>query len=567
MNYKEKLNEWLESSFIDEETKEELRSIDDEKELEDRFYRGLEFGTAGLRGVIGAGTNRMNKYTVMKATKGVADFINQKGIENPSVAISYDSRKFSKEFAEYTALVFNANGIKTYVSDELRPTPVLSFMIRHLNCTSGVMVTASHNPAEYNGYKLYWDDGCQIKTPIDEEIMAVINSIDNYNIEMMDKEDAIRMGLFVYVGSEIDEAYLDAIKKERINPEISNERGKDIKIVYTPLNGCGNKLVRRVLKETGFTNVEVVKEQELPDSNFTTIPKPNPEYEEVYELGIKKAKEVGADVVIATDPDSDRLGMVVRNNEGEYIKFSGNAIGSLLTEYVLSSLEERGKLTGKERVIKSIVTTNLITDICNHYGVKLSNTLTGFKNIGGEITKCEDEEYGKFVFGFEESYGYVKGMHCRDKDAVVTSMLVAELMAVCMEKGTTLFEYMENIYNKYGRYVTETVAKKYPGIEGAAEMKEIMDNARNKVRSEIAGIKVKEIIDYQLKIKKDLINNTEEETTLPKSNVIFYNLEDGSFICIRPSGTEPLIKYYFDVKADTLEEAKNKLKIFQKEYL
>ena len=265
MNYKEKLNEWLESSFIDEETKE-------------------EFGTAGLRGVIGAGTNRMNKYTVMKATKGVADFINQKGIENPSVAISYDSRKFSKEFAEYTALVFNANGIKTYVSDELRPTPVLSFMIRHLNCTSGVMVTASHNPAEYNGYKLYWDDGCQIKTPIDEEIMAVINSIDNYNIEMMDKEDAIRMGLFVYVGSEIDEAYLDAIKKERINPEISNERGKDIKIVYTPLNGCGNKLVRRVLKETGFTNVEVVKEQELPDSNFTTIPKPNPEYEEVYEL-------------------------------------------------------------------------------------------------------------------------------------------------------------------------------------------------------------------------------------------------------------------------------------------
>lgn len=568
MDYKERMNEWLDSEFIDDETKEELKSLTDEKEIEDRFYRDLEFGTAGLRGIIGAGTNRMNKYVIMKTTKGVADYINSKNVPNPAVAISYDSRHFSKEFAEITALVFNANGIKAYVSDELRPTPVLSFMIRHFNCISGVMLTASHNPAIYNGYKLYWDDGCQIKAPVDSEVMSFVENQKDYNIDMMDKDDAIRMGLFEYVGKEeVDDVYIEEIKKERINPEVSEKLGKDIKIVYTPLNGCGNKLVRRVLAETGFSNVIVVKEQENPDGSFPTIPKPNPEYEEVYEIGIRYAKENDADVIIATDPDSDRLGMMVRNENGEYIKFTGNMVGAMLTEYVLSSLKERGELTGNERVIKSIVTTNLVKCITDSYGVKLSVTLTGFKHIGSEISKCCDEDgYGKFVFGFEESYGYVKGTHCRDKDAVVTTILVAELMALCKEKNTTVFKFMENIYDKYGRFVNETIAKRFEGKEGAEVIKNIMIDARNNKKSEIAGVKVKEIIDCLESTITNLQTGEVRPLDLPKSDVIEYILEDDSFIALRPSGTEPLIKYYYDIKGNTLEEAKNKLEKFKEEY-
>ncbi|MCQ2979647.1 MAG: phospho-sugar mutase [Clostridia bacterium] len=567
MDYRDKLNEWLESSFIDEETKNELRNVTDEKELEDRFYMDLEFGTAGLRGIIGAGTNRMNKYVIMKTTKGVADYINSKHIENPSVAISYDSRNFSKEFAEITALVFNANGIKAYVSDELRPTPVLSFMIRHFGCISGVMLTASHNPSKYNGYKLYWDDGCQIKAPVDSEVMSFVANQNDYNIEVMDKEEAIAKGLFCYVGKEVDDIYVETIKKERINPEIAEKYGKDISIVYTPLNGCGNKLVRRILAETGFTNVNVVKEQELPDGNFPTIPKPNPEYEEVYEIGINMARDLGADVVMATDPDSDRFGMMVRNNEGEYVKFTGNMVGAMLTEYVLSSLKDRGELTGNERVIKSIVTTNLVKCITDSYGVNLSVTLTGFKHIGSEISRCCDEDgYGKFVFGFEESYGYVKGTHCRDKDAVVTCMLVAELMALCKDKGITVFEFMENIYNKYGRFVNETIAKRFEGKEGAEVIKNIMIDARANKKSEIAGYKVKEIIDCDESTITNIMTGEVKKLDLPKSNVIVYNLEDDSFIALRPSGTEPLIKYYYDIKGNTLEEAKNKLEKFKEEY-
>ena len=567
MDYRDKLNEWLESSFIDEETKNELRNVTDEKELEDRFYMDLEFGTAGLRGIIGAGTNRMNKYVIMKTTKGVADYINSKHIENPSVAISYDSRNFSKEFAEITALVFNANGIKAYVSDELRPTPVLSFMIRHFGCISGVMLTASHNPSKYNGYKLYWDDGCQIKAPVDSEVMSFVENQKDYNIEVMDKEEAIAKGLFCYVGKEVDDIYVETIKKERINPEIAEKYGKDISIVYTPLNGCGNKLVRRILAETGFTNVNVVKEQELPDGNFPTIPKPNPEYEEVYEIGINMARSLGADVVMATDPDSDRFGMMVRNNEGEYVKFTGNMVGAMLTEYVLSSLKDRGELQGNERVIKSIVTTNLVKCITDSYGVNLSVTLTGFKHIGSEISRCCDEPgYGKFVFGFEESYGYVKGTHCRDKDAVVTCMLVAELMALCKDKGITVFEFMENIYNKYGRFVNETIAKRFEGKEGAEVIKNIMIDARANKKSEIAGYKVKEIIDCDESTITNIMTGEVKKLDLPKSNVIVYNLEDDSFIALRPSGTEPLIKYYYDIKGNTLEEAKNKLEKFKEEY-
>ncbi|MCQ2748547.1 MAG: phospho-sugar mutase [Clostridia bacterium] len=567
MDYKDRLNEWLESPAIDEETKNELRAITDEKELEDRFYRDLEFGTAGLRGIIGAGTNRMNKYVIMKTTKGVSDYINSKNVENPSVAISYDSRRFSKEFAETAALVFAANGIKAYVSDELRPTPVLSFMIRYFKCISGVMLTASHNPAIYNGYKLYWDDGCQIKAPIDEEVMAKVAEGGSYDVEIMDKDEAIEKGLFVYVGKEIDDEYISRIKGERVNPEISDRLGKDISIVYTPLNGCGNKLVRRVLAETGFSNVTVVPEQEMPDGNFPTIPKPNPEYPEVYELGIKLAREKGADVVIATDPDSDRFGMMVRNDKDEYVRFTGNMIGSMLTEYVLSSLKERGELTGNERVIKSIVTTNLIDSICSSYGVKLSATLTGFKHIGSEVSRCEDPAYGKFVFGFEESYGYMKGMHCRDKDGVVISMLVAELMAVCKDKGTTVFEYMENIYNKYGIFEQNTVSQRFEGIEGVATMKKIMEDARSIQRDEIAGIKVVEFADYDSGIIKNQVDGSERPTNLPKSNVLKYFLEDGGFVAMRPSGTEPLIKYYIDAKGNTKEEAKNKLENLQKVFI
>ncbi len=565
MGYKERYDSWLGSDSIDEETKNELRGLQDEKEIEDRFYTELEFGTAGMRGIIGAGTNRMNRYTVTKATQGLANYIKAQRVSMPQVAISYDSRHMSKEFAHYVSLCLNANGIKTYISDEIRPVPVLSFMVRYYNCIAGVMITASHNPKEYNGYKVYWSDGGQITEPIDLRIMEEVNAINDYStIRMLSEEEAREKGLYNTVGKEVDDEYIQQIKKESLYPKICETFGGEINIVYTPLNGAGNKMVRRILDEMGFANVHVVPEEEAPDPNFTTVPNPNPEYVEVYKLGVELAKKVEADVVIATDPDADRLGMMVRDAGGEYHLFTGNMIGSILTEYILSELKNVEKYKGNEIIVKSIVSTNLVNDITREHGATLVNVLTGFKYIGEEINRCENERDYSFAFGFEESYGYLKGTHVRDKDAVVISMLVAELMAFCKSKGITVFEYMENIYKKYGYYEDLVKSFVYSGKEGADKIKSLMKAYRENVRKEIAGIGVTEFIDYENDTKTNLLLKTVCSTGLPRSNVLYYTLSDGSFICVRPSGTEPKIKYYFSIKGENKMEAKEKLeKIFK----
>lgn len=561
MDYMDKYNFWLTSPQFDEETRKELEAIKgNDLEIKDRFYKDLEFGTGGLRGIIGAGTNRMNKYTVGKATQGLSNYILKNNPEGKAmgVALAYDSRNMSSEFAEMSALVLNANGIKAYIFDELRPTPELSFAVRHLGCTAGIVVTASHNPPEYNGYKVYWADGAQVVAPKDEGIIGEVNSIADFSaIKMMDKAEAVKNGLFNVVGKEIDDAFVENIKKQAVRPE-EVIKAKDMKIVYTPLHGAGNKNVRRVLAEVGFENVYVVPEQEKPDGTFPTVGYPNPEDPKAFTLAIKLAQEKHADIIIGTDPDSDRIGVVVKDNNGNYDILTGNMTGALLTEYVLGGRKEKGTLPENAAMVKTIVTTEMVRAIAENYGVKLFDVLTGFKFIGEKIKQFEEDHSYSYVFGFEESYGCLSGTYARDKDAVGASMLVCEMAAYYKNKGMTLYDGLMELYNKYGFYKEGVKSVTLKGVDGAEQIQKIMEYLRNNVPSDFAGNKVIWAKDYKTGVFKNLLTGENEASTLPKSNVLYYNLDDRAWLCVRPSGTEPKIKFYMGVKADSLEKAVEK---------
>ncbi len=562
MEYLEKYNYWRTSETFDESTRQELERIkDDENEIKERFYKDLEFGTAGLRGVIGAGTNRMNKYTVTKATQGLANYIIKTGNQDKGVAIGFDSRHFSPEFSMWAALCLNANGIKTYRFDTLRPTPVLSFSVRELGCIAGIVVTASHNPPEYNGYKVYWQDGAQIVPPVDGEIIAEVNAITDYSeIKMMDLNEAIEKGLYNVIGEEIDTKYINTLKKLVLNPEIIKNNAKDLKIVYTPLHGTGNIPVQTILKELGFENVYVVPEQEQPDGDFPTVSYPNPEDPKAFELAIALAKNVDADIILANDPDADRLGVFVKNAKtGDYEMFTGNMSALFIAEYELSQKKEKGLLPENGAIITTIVSSDLTKAMAKEYNMKLFEVLTGFKWIGEKIKQFEQSNSYKYVFGFEESYGCLVGTHARDKDGIVAVMATCEAAAYYKSKGITCLEQMENIYKKYGYYKEGQIALTFKGIEGAEKIKEIMEKLRSNPPTELAGLKVLEFRDYQTNIVKDLRTGETHETGLPKSNVLYFDLENSSWCCARPSGTEPKIKFYCGVCTDSEEKSIEKL--------
>ena len=561
-NYFEKYNEWLNDDCFDDETKKELNSTrDNEEEIKDRFYKELEFGTAGLRGVIGAGTNRMNKYTVGRATQGLANFINKMKIENPSVVISYDSRHMSKEFSEIAALVLNANGIKVNLFDNLRPVPELSFSVRYLNATAGIMITASHNPPEYNGYKVYWSDGAQIVPPIDKGIIDEVLSIKDFSlIKTINKNEAIEAGLLNYVGEEIDDAFINALKSSCLNPEIIKKEAKNVKIVYTPLHGAGNLPVQRILKELGFENVYVVSEQEKPDGDFPTVSYPNPEDPKAFELALKLAKEVDADVVLATDPDADRLGVFSKMSNGEYVSYTGNMSALLICEYELSQKKEKGILPNNGAIITTVVSSELTKAIAENYGAKVFETLTGFKWIGEKIRKFEEENSYKYLFGFEESYGCLIAPHARDKDGISAVMALCEATAFYKNKGWSLWEQMIKIYEKYGYYREGQVSIVLKGADGAEEIKNKMAKMRSNPPTELAGLNVLEVRDYQEHVIKKADGEV-SETDLPTSNVLYYELSNNSWCCVRPSGTEPKIKFYMGVKGSTMQDAENQLAV------
>ena len=561
-NYFEKYNEWLNDDCFDNETKKELDSIrDNEEEIKDRFYKELEFGTAGLRGVIGAGTNRMNKYTVGRATQGLANFINKMKIKNPSVVISYDSRHMSKEFSEIAALVLNANGIKVNLFDNLRPVPELSFSVRYLHATAGIMITASHNPPEYNGYKVYWSDGAQIVPPIDKGIIDEVLSIKDFSlIKTLNKNEAIEAGLLNYVGEEIDDAFINALKSSCLNPEIIKKEAKNVKIVYTPLHGAGNLPVQRILKELGFENVYVVPEQEKPDGDFPTVSYPNPEDPKAFELALKLAKEVDADVVLATDPDADRLGVFSKMSNGEYVSYTGNMSALLICEYELSQKKEKGILPNNGAIITTVVSSELTKAIAENYAAKMFETLTGFKWIGEKIRKFEEENSYKYLFGFEESYGCLIAPHARDKDGISAVMALCEATAFYKNKGWSLWEQMIKIYEKYGYYREGQVSIVLKGADGAEEIKNKMAKMRSNPPTELAGLNVLEVRDYQEHVIKKADGEV-SETDLPTSNVLYYELSNNSWCCVRPSGTEPKIKFYMGVKGSTMQDAENQLAV------
>ena len=562
MNYLEEYKKWCENPAFDEETKKELLSIkDNEEEIKDRFYKELEFGTAGLRGVIGMGTNRMNKYTVGKATQGLANFIIKKGVQEKGVVISYDSRKMSPEFSKLTALTLNANGIKTYIMDRLRPVPELSFAVRELKATAGVMITASHNPPKYNGYKVYWEDGAQIVPPNDKDIITEVRAIKDYaEIKTISEEEAKEKGLYNVIGKEIDDRYIEELKKCVLNPEIIKEQGKNLKIVYTPLHGAGNEMVQRILKELGFENVYVVPEQEKPDGNFPTVSYPNPEDPNAFKLALELAKEKDADVVLATDPDSDRLGIYAKDTKtGEYKNYTGNMSALLIAEYEISQKKEKGILPKNGMIIKTIVSTNLTDAVAKEYDLELVEVLTGFKYIGEVMRKAEEKNDKKYIFGFEESYGCLIGTYARDKDGVGAVMALCEAAAYYKSKGLTLWDQMINIYEKYGYYKEGQVSIVLEGADGAEKIKEMMTAMRNKNIDKIGEYKVLEFRDYNKNMIKNMQTGETKETGLPKSNVLYYDLENNSWCCVRPSGTEPKIKLYMGIKADSMEKAEKKL--------
>lgn len=560
--YKEEYEFWLNDSYFDEETKKELLAIrNNEEEVEDRFYKELEFGTGGLRGVIGAGTNRMNIYTVRKATQGLANYISRQGGKEKGVAIAYDSRRMSPEFADEAALCLAANGIKAYVFDALRPTPELSFALRRLGCISGIVITASHNPPEYNGYKAYWEDGAQVTAPKDKEIIAEVKNVTDYHeVKTMDKEEAIKAGLYQVIGAEIDDAYMEELKKQIIHPEIIKEVADDIKIVYSPFNGTGNLPVRRILSELGFKHVYVVPEQEKPDPDFTTLDYPNPEDPKAFTLALKLAKEKNADIVLATDPDADRLGIYALDTKsGEYIPFTGNMSGMLIAEYILRERTATSTMPENPALVTTIVTTNMAMAIAEDYKVKCIEVLTGFKYIGEQIKWFEETGSNSYVFGLEESYGCLAGTHARDKDAVVAVMCLCEMAAWCKKNGKTVWDQMLALYEKYGYFKETQYAITLKGIEGSKQIAAIMDKLRSNPPKEFGDLKVVEVRDYAAGKVRNMQTGEESETGLPESNVLYFDLTNNSWCCARPSGTEPKLKFYMGVKGASLEDAQAKV--------
>ena len=570
MDYKEVYEQWLSNPYFDEATKEELKNIaEDDNEIKERFYMDLEFGTAGLRGIIGAGTNRMNIYVVRRATQGLANYIAKVDKKSQGVAIAYDSRHMSPEFAEEAALCLAANGIKAYIFESLRPTPELSFAVRHLGCAAGINVTASHNPPEYNGYKVYWEDGAQITPPHDSGIMGEVKSISDWNtVKTMDKAEAEKAGLFQVIGKEVDDAYMVELKKQVLHMDAIEAEGKNLKIVYTPLHGTGNIPARRILKELGFENVYVVKEQELPDGDFPTVSYPNPEAAEAFELGLKLAKEVDADLVLATDPDADRLGVRVKDKNGEYHDLTGNMSGCLLANYEISQKKAiNGSLPEDGALIKTIVTTNLADAIAKGYGVKLIEVLTGFKFIGQQILGFEQSGKGSYLFGFEESYGCLIGTYARDKDAIVATMALCEAAAYYKTQGKTLWDAMIEMYEQFGYYKDAIQSVTMKGIEGLQKIQEIMNSLRQNPPAEFAGHKVVAVRDYKADTITDVATGAVKPTGLPNSNVLYYELTDDAWVCVRPSGTEPKVKFYYGVKGTSLADADEKSDIMGKAVL
>lgn len=562
MGYMDTYKQWCDNEYFDESTRAELKSIaGNEAEIEDRFYKDLEFGTGGLRGVIGNGTNRMNIYTVRKATQGLANFIIKEKAADRGVAIAYDSRRMSPEFANEAALCLNANGIKAYIFPTLRPTPELSFALRELKCIAGIVVTASHNPPEYNGYKVYWEDGAQITAPKDTQIINEVKAVTDYNtVKTMDIDEARACGLYNVIGYDMDDKYIAALKKMSLNGDIIKQVADDIKIVYTPFHGTGNVPVRRILKELGFKHVYVVPEQEKPDPDFTTLEYPNPEDPKAFTLALKLAKEKDADIILATDPDADRLGVYSKDSKtGEYMSFTGNMSGMLIAEYILSQRKEKGLLHDNGAFVKTIVSTNMADAIAKEYNVKLIEVLTGFKFIGEQIKLFEQQHTYEYEFGFEESYGCLVGTHARDKDAIVAVMALCEAAAFYKSKGLTLWDQMINIFDKYGYYKEGQKAITMKGAEGAAQITQMMDDLRKNPPKKFGDWDVVEFRDYKTKECTDIKTGTKSDTGLPISNVLYFDLTDNAWCCARPSGTEPKIKFYMGVKGTGLDNAYDKL--------
>ena len=559
--YQEKYEEWCNNPIFDEETKAELEKMkDNEAEKEDSSYKDLEFGTAGLRGVVGIGTNRMNKYTVGKASQGLAKYIVKMGGQKRGVAIAYDSRHMSTEFSELAALILNANGIKTYIFESLRPTPELSFAVRKLGCISGIVVTASHNPPKYNGYKVYWEDGAQISEPIDGEIIAEVNSTDFADIKTISKEEAIEKGLYNVIGPDFDDLYINELKKNTLNPEAIKEAADSLKIVYTPLHGTGGRLAKKLFNELGYKNVHIVKEQEEPNGDFPTVSYPNPEDPKAFEYALKLAKEVDADIVLANDPDADRIGLQVKDPKtGEYIVFNGNMIGLTIAEYLISQKREKGIMPENPALIKTIVSSNMTDRICEYYGVELFLALTGFKNIAARIRQFEKTNSNNCIMGFEESYGCLIGTHARDKDGIIAVMMLCEIAAYYKLQGLTLWDAIEQMYERYGYYREGQIPVTLEGADGAAKIQEMMKTMRNNPPETIGKYKVLKIMDCSAGTEKDILTGEEVKIDLPKSNVLRYSLENDCWCAVRPSGTEPKIKFYMGVRGDSLEGAEKDL--------
>ncbi|AOT70054.1 phospho-sugar mutase [Geosporobacter ferrireducens] len=567
MNYREIYEEWLRNPYFDQEIKKELKGIEgEEKEIEERFYRDLEFGTGGLRGVIGAGTNRMNIYTVRRATQGFGEYLIEsvESAKEKGVVIAYDSRHKSPEFAEEAALVLCANGIKAYLFDALRTTPELSFAIRELGCAGGIVVTASHNPPEYNGYKVYGEDGGQLVPEDAEKVIEKIQQIHDYStVPYLSKREALEKGLLQIIGEEIDQKYIERVKSLVLRPELIHQLGTDLKVIYTPLHGTGNMAVRRVLREAGFENIFVVPEQELPDPNFTTVKSPNPEEHEAFTLALDLTETVKPDVIIGTDPDCDRIGAVVQNKQGDYEILTGNQTGALLIDYILSAMEERKKLPVNGVVVKTIVTSEMGAEIARSYGMATLDTLTGFKFIGEKIKEFEKTGEKEFVFGYEESYGYLAGTFVRDKDAVIAALLICEMAAYYKTKDMTLYDGLLALFEKYGYYQEGLTSITLKGKEGMEKILSILNQLRENTPKSIGDKKVKLLRDYEYRKEYNLFENREEDLTLPQSDVLHFTMEDGSWFCVRPSGTEPKIKIYFSVVGKSLEDAKAQLQVFK----
>ncbi len=565
MLYKEKYNIWLNSEFVDEVSKTELKNVKSEEEMEDRFYKDLEFGTGGLRGIIGIGSNRMNIYTVGKTTEGLAEYLINKYKKDISVSIAYDSRIMSKEFAEAAATTLCANGIKVYLFESLRATPMLSYTVRYFKSKAGIVITASHNPKEYNGYKVYGEDGGQVTDESAKEIFSFIQGIDDFQkIKNMNIEEARKKGLLNIIGEEVDKKYIDRVKDLTIRKELVDRNAQNLKIIYTPIHGAGNIPVRRVLKELGYKNLTVVKEQEQPDGYFPTAAYPNPEDPKVFNIALDMAKEIEPDIIFGTDPDCDRIGIVVKDSNGKYRVLTGNQTGVLLTHYILSSLKEMNKLPENGTIIKTIVTTEMAADIAKDYGANLIDVLTGFKYIGEKIGEFEQKGDKKYIFGFEESYGYLAGDFVRDKDAVISSMLICEMTLYYKNKGMSLYEALMNLYKKYGFHKESLVSLELKGKEGQEKIAKALQYLRHSMRYSLGDVKIVKKMDYKLSIEKDLININEKIIELPKSNVLKFIMEDNSWFVVRPSGTEPKMKIYLSVIGSSIEDSEEKIALFEK---